>query len=489
MPIHRLMVCLLVLFSTTPAVALEVGWGGFYKPGRWVEVRATLPAESRPMGVTAKLYVPGEGAFGQVIEARQVLNEEPMDVALLMRPVARLDDLTLRLAEDATGRTIEFEDEVLAEPVLGERVLIGVSGQGNPLEPLAASAEDARQEDLGLAVGFVGPDALPTEAAGFDALDLLVLDRPATATLGRKRQAALAAWVRGGGRLVLIVGVDAPDPRGSLVPLLPAVIGEVQPSGIRQVLVGGKPIDEAVATVGLGAVAVLAEEPPADAAYWLGLIERLPVVAPRWPEPPAVAEVTRRSWLGLLFIGGLVVALGDVVLLLCLKRRPLNLGVWATAGLAALAGGLSLGERARPAPTGQTVHAQIERGDAARRFTLTTEPVDAPGLWSATPISGDATLRLTATGTRPAEAGTLLATAAPAEPLLQLQGSDLRLTVTNRSGKRIQLIELHQRGRVLPLDEELLPGETATLSPGESVVGVVAEELVVQALVVPRLTR
>jgi hypothetical protein len=77
-------------------------------------------------------------------------------------------------------------------------------------------------------------------AAGYDALDVLVLNAPDLSKIDAKQQAAIVDWLRGGGTLWMWPGATATPAEGPLIEALPALLGENQlieldPENVKQV--------------------------------------------------------------------------------------------------------------------------------------------------------------------------------------------------------------------------------------------------------------
>ena len=94
-------------------------------------------------------------------------------------------------------------------PVNPGQMLVGVSGN--------EGTEQLLETQLGrntIVAGYLPERYLPSTAAGYDALDLLILNRPNLDRLDADQQRAIVQWVRAGGLLVLWPGSD-PLPDGS----------------------------------------------------------------------------------------------------------------------------------------------------------------------------------------------------------------------------------------------------------------------------------
>src|SRR5262249_51087912 len=76
-------------------------------------------------------------------------------------------------------------------------------------------------------VAHIDPALLPGTPAGYESLDLLVLNRPNLLRLDAGRQQAILDWVRAGGNLLLWPGDDLPPDGSPLAQALPCDVGDL----------------------------------------------------------------------------------------------------------------------------------------------------------------------------------------------------------------------------------------------------------------------
>ncbi|MGB7156666.1 MAG: hypothetical protein WBD40_01290 [Tepidisphaeraceae bacterium] len=230
MPIPRRTVIFLTLLLAATvaraeaAVGVEVGWGNTYRAGRWNPIYVTAESSS-PREVIAVV----EGVTGaprtMTIRNRFALSPSASTHAVFF-PLGELPDLrdtVLTLRDPATFKRIAGMKLNLTPPVqqapLGQP-MIGVSGDGST----SGLIKDQFAGDA--TVGYVTPAYLPVVAAGYDALDVLMLNAPDFSGIREDQQQAIVDWLRAGGTLVLWPGSSAPSERGPLIDVLPALIGE-----------------------------------------------------------------------------------------------------------------------------------------------------------------------------------------------------------------------------------------------------------------------
>ena len=330
---------LVVLLGCLGAAQVEVGWGGHYRAGRFAPVFVTVAADEPTAGVV-EVFVPGTGPFGERVETPVTLGPKPATYRLLVRPSAAAGEITVTV-RDQDGRTLAVvpdraagDDGLAAEAVLGGRLLVAVGGR----VPAGLDVADAPQ-----AVGALPAARLPAVPLGYDAADVLVLDRPDWARWDPRQRRALADWVGGGGRLVLATGAG-PVP-ADVAGVLPGPVGALRPDGTRPVegptvRVGGRTIVAA----GGGAVGVAVLDSDAGAltpADWSALFDAIGVTAAEPRPEPAPPPASKLGWrLPLLGLLGVCLLLGPgEMLLLGLRGRRIwhPVPVLATAGLLAAA--------------------------------------------------------------------------------------------------------------------------------------------------------
>lgn len=210
-------------------LAVTAAFEGNYAPDRWLPLSIVLRNAGPPTRVTVAVASP-------LIR--------PRNTALVDLPGGGESALTLYAAMDRSTRelavTVEREGAVLAEqrvavrPREGERLLALVSAR-----PLALRLP--RREELAalplLPFAFA-PEQLPERPAGLSSLTVIVLGDLPAQRLTPAQLAALHAWVRAGGHLVIGGGPGAAATLAALpAPLRLAEIGAVtaldpQPLGV-----------------------------------------------------------------------------------------------------------------------------------------------------------------------------------------------------------------------------------------------------------------
>lgn len=305
------------------------GWGGKDRAARWnpVLVRA---AGAVPRNVTLQLLGPQPGGFATILEERIAIGPAPATFELLAPSYNSPSERTVAvMRETDTGKIVaQFPPAPRAPgntspdvPAVGSQSrFVGLTGTPAALERPGPY--------LGAQFSFLAPHLLPRNPLGFDALDVLFLNRPNPRTLDADQQRAIVAWVRAGGAVLLSPG-DNPFPADApLASMLPCTVGdpraiELSPQALRAAhlparyarlvgrtlapAAGARPLpllDEASLTayvhrVGLGQVMVVpvdvaalqfeeTDEPVAVPRFWepiLGALVRLPEPGP----PPKYA--------------------------------------------------------------------------------------------------------------------------------------------------------------------------------------------------------
>ena len=207
-------------------VDVRVGWGNTYRAGRWNPIYITS-ASTPPREVIAHVEGMHNAPHAMVVAHRFALSpDESTHVAFF--PLGESPELgrtTLVLRDATTAKRIAAMNLALTPPLeqapLGQP-LIGVSGERSTWSLLKAQfAGDAT-------VGYEELPYLPVVAAGYDALDVLVLNAPDLSKIDAKQQEAIVDWLRAGGTLWMWPGAAATPASGPLIQALPAVIGDNQ---------------------------------------------------------------------------------------------------------------------------------------------------------------------------------------------------------------------------------------------------------------------
>ena len=242
------------------------GWGDRLRQERWTPAFVTARAD-QVTPATLEWYVPRPGREAMIVRQSVTLNPSPRTFPAYLPVGPDPAAVHVRVADARTNRTLgvwppaPLSPTFYADRQVRQPVFVGTSGVGPSLRFL---------DDQTFAVAFLPKSDLPRRAVGYDALDVLALDRPDLARMEAEQQESVVAWVRSGGTLVIYTGVDA-VPAGSAVgAILPGEVAEVttrevagrESAYVRLQGVDGEPL---VTTIdrGLGRVVYL-HAPPAD---------------------------------------------------------------------------------------------------------------------------------------------------------------------------------------------------------------------------------
>src|SRR5687768_9555067 len=196
---------------------VNIGWEGRFRPDRWTPVIVSAQTDS-PMPVVFRWYVPRPGRESMVIEQSVTLNVQNGDHFAYLPIGPDPAAVHLTVSDARTGRTLGYWPTDVVSPMayadapVRQPVFIGVSGKGPALQSLDGDT---------YSVAYLPPEHLPRRAIGYDGLDLLVLNQPQIVDLEPQQQHAIAAWVRGGGRLLLWLDLQALPEVSPLVSLIP----------------------------------------------------------------------------------------------------------------------------------------------------------------------------------------------------------------------------------------------------------------------------
>lgn len=237
--------CLLAAVALAPAgggraqtnqtkLDVQLGWGERVRGGRWTPILITA-SDASPRNVYIDLYAPHDGVNSMRIRQHLTLNPQPATVALYA-PLVNFtaEEVSVLVRDAGTGRVLAHWPPETADgpPVFlnryfipGNVYLIGVTGRGATMRLLENQLDNTEEGRTQFTTGYLEPGLLPFTPAGYDSLDLLVLNAPDLARLDNERQQAAADWVRAGGNLLMWPG-EAPLPDASpLLDILPAKIG------------------------------------------------------------------------------------------------------------------------------------------------------------------------------------------------------------------------------------------------------------------------
>ncbi|HMO25586.1 MAG TPA: hypothetical protein PKB10_04900, partial [Tepidisphaeraceae bacterium] len=217
---------------------VSIGWDDNHRPGRWTPLFLTLSA-GEPRPVLVDVYSPHSGT--QAMRTQQIVpvTTTPTTFIVYIIPNYEIEDLTVVLRDPRTGRRVTgYPDErrqtdpALLRGVYSREKLVGLTGApGGAVGPVLTRAN--------VAVGYLPPRRLPDVPIGYDALNLLVLNRVTITALTDAQQQAIADWVADGGTLLVWFSDEAVPDRSPLLDILPATVGpnalvEIDPQLVRQ---------------------------------------------------------------------------------------------------------------------------------------------------------------------------------------------------------------------------------------------------------------
>jgi hypothetical protein len=232
-------VVLLTLFipARAPAradttISVDLGWNNFFRPGCFTPLFVTASNDA-PRQVVLELYAPHDRRYAMTVRESFVVGPQPVTIPMYAPLSYQLDETIFVLRDASSGKRVArhviSDDASYAstggrnEPrqVEMNKLFVGLSGEESS-ERLVERQLDERFFD----VGYLEPARLAATPAGYDGLDLLLLNQPDLARLDPDQQRAIAAWVRAGGTLILWPGARPLPASGPLIDLLPATIGD-----------------------------------------------------------------------------------------------------------------------------------------------------------------------------------------------------------------------------------------------------------------------
>ncbi len=219
-------------------VAVEAGFAGHFKVGYWTPVVVTVEAGAEPLeGRVELVALDGDGALSRVRA------EGPVTIAAAGRAsqlvYVKIGQLKSDLVVDfraesggllATRRFTTTDPQLAGIEPSGQELIVAVG-----LSLLAADVERLTQRGAAVAQ-LESIDALPNDWWGLEGASavLLAADAQVASKLSAPspQLAALTTWVKMGGRLVLAVGVEAPEvlqPGSPLAELAPGKFESLVP--------------------------------------------------------------------------------------------------------------------------------------------------------------------------------------------------------------------------------------------------------------------
>lgn len=300
---------LLLLFLAATAAAaddqynvdLSIGWDGFYRPMQWTPLEIGIVAKIKePFDARITFAAPQDAQMTTTLTHRQVIAPEtPQHLPLVTKLAFAANSCDLAITDDRGKERWSRSENLWGysgnsrrfTSISNNDMLIGVVGRrGYGLAVLAEHATSGSSDGNGkVYVKDKLPVWLPWDWTGYASLDTLVLYNLEWDSLNVKQAQAIAQWVTGGGRVLIVLGgrpLPAKSPITEMLPLkvetprkvdiplngfpggsgrgVKAVtawtLGQPQAAGWKMTSFGNDVI-YACGPVGFGAVAVLAFDP------------------------------------------------------------------------------------------------------------------------------------------------------------------------------------------------------------------------------------
>jgi hypothetical protein len=377
---------LLVLSPMAWAADLEVelGWGGGIRQDRWNVAHATFSHEADAARADIEWYVPRPGREAMVLRQAVTVQRRPTTVAALL-PIGPHPRVIHARLIDEDGRTLAaWPEEQRTAVEVEPSVMVGLVGIAGD----APVPDDVRNLRLPW-------ERLPRHPLGYDALDRLVLPRLDVGRLDYQQQQAIAAWVRGGGVMVMWLGPETlPEAEASplvqmLANFLPIERG-VTSEGASVVKLAGEPAESAVTSIDIGGGRIdFLHVDPTQVPVRLPVEETVAATHPPVPAGvPSQENPIKASWLLVLLLVGPV----DALLVRRGRSNVTRLLTYVTSGtfvIALLLAFGDLGDDGWIAEVNVAEEAGVEYATAAvlrRRIGTTSEedalmPITPPVYW------------------------------------------------------------------------------------------------------------
>ncbi len=217
-------------------IALETGWGNFYRAARWNPIFVTL-TDPAPREVTLDILAPYDRRYAMRIQQNLTIGPTPVKVAIYVPLSWSLDATSVAVRAGGSGRQLAYAtlaDDPMHQRqagrsmdpigVTGDQLFVGLSGSQSTerlVEAYFSAFTNTR-------IGTLPASNLPTVPAGYDALDLLVLNQPDLSRMPDEQQTAIVSWVRAGGNLAIWPGATPIPATSPLVDALPCRVGETR---------------------------------------------------------------------------------------------------------------------------------------------------------------------------------------------------------------------------------------------------------------------
>ena len=230
-------IAMLLLFcGATPAfakikLAADVGWENKFRAGKWSPLFITAQDDS-PRQVILEVYCPTDRRYALNVRQGLAIGPQPVTVPIYVPLSYRLDETAITVRDADSGRRLEhlilsdfpaYGNQPGPQPISPQDLFILISGNSSGERMLQAQL---RHQNV--STSYIAPNRLPATPVGYEGIDVLLLNQPELSRLDVEQQGALAAWVRGGGLLVIVPGVAPAPPTGPIAEILPARLGEIR---------------------------------------------------------------------------------------------------------------------------------------------------------------------------------------------------------------------------------------------------------------------
>jgi hypothetical protein len=202
-----------------PALQVQAGFGGYYRPDDWVPFLVTVANEGDE--VQGEVRVVRDDSMGRrIVYAQSVLLPAHSRKQFFLYV---LDEgylyATVELVEQ--GRVLR-EQKISLSAIRPEDALIGVVSSSPSTLNLLAALTTARGGKV--MVAHLSPQDLPSQGRAWESLDVLVLNDVDTGVLTPEQREAVTAWVTLGGHLVVTGGLNAVQTAAAVTDLLPVTV-------------------------------------------------------------------------------------------------------------------------------------------------------------------------------------------------------------------------------------------------------------------------
>jgi hypothetical protein len=227
---------LLALCAATPCFAdttlmFDIGWGNHYRPGKWNPIYI-IAADDKPREAEVELYAPTGRRYAMQIRQSFAISQQQVTIPIYAPLSYQLDETTLTLRDATSYRrliSVALSDTPayqrvgpgMADAVGSDRLFIGISGKMETERLVEGQISHGN-----ITPAFLPPERLPASVAGYDALDLLMLNQPDLNRIDIDQQRAIIDWVRAGGVLVVWPGPEPIPEAGPIVDNLPCRFGK-----------------------------------------------------------------------------------------------------------------------------------------------------------------------------------------------------------------------------------------------------------------------